>query len=251
VLRNLELCFPELEPKQREALAKRHFEAMGMYFAECAIAWFSTDRHVDRLFDVRGLEHLEAALAKGRGVILYTGHFTPLEICGRVFKRLTPYFACMFSRRSNPLVEELQRRGRLRIAHEIIPRDNVRMMLRSLKHNAVVWYAPDQVYEAGPLLRFFHERAPTNVATSKLARLTGATVLPFSYHRTESEEFRYEVRFHAPLEDFPTADACADTERLTRRLEEFIRANPEQYLWTHRKFKGRPAPFADLYAKRA
>jgi dolichol-phosphate mannosyltransferase len=251
VMRNLELCFPELQPQQREALAKRHFEAVGMSFAECGIAWYGSDRRVAPLFDVRGREHLEAALAKGRGVILYTGHFTPLEICGRVFKALTPYFACMFTRRSNALVEELQRRGRLRIAHEIIPRDNVRVMMRSLKRNAVVWYAPDQVYEGGPMLRFFHELTPTNVATSKLARLTGATVLPFSYRRIEGEKFRYEVRFHAPLEDFPTADACADAERLTRRLEDFIRASPEQYLWTHRKFKGRPPPFADLYAKRS
>ena len=88
VLRNLELCFPELAPHERETLAKRHFEAVGVYFAESAIGWFGSERHVaNSLFDVRGLEHLQAALALGRGVILFTGHFTSIEICGRALKR--------------------------------------------------------------------------------------------------------------------------------------------------------------------
>ena len=62
-------------------------------------------------------------------------------------------------------------------------------------------------------------------------------------------EARYEVRFHAPLAEFPTADDTADTARLVRVLEGFIRAAPEQYLWNHRRFKGRPAPLPDLYAR--
>lgn len=248
VLRNLELCFPELGPRELASLGKRAFEAVGMSFAECAMAWFGSDERIARRFDIVGIEHLRSALAQGRGVILYTGHFTSLEICGRAFKRLTPQFACMFSRRSNALLDEIQRRGRLRIAHEIIPRDNVRMMLRSLKRNAVVWYAPDQVYDGGELVQFFHELAMTNVATSKLARLTGAAVVPFSYHRLEGKA-RYELRFHPPLDEFPTQDPVADTRRLMQILEEFIRECPDQYLWTHRKYKGRPAPLPDLYKR--
>src|SRR5215204_3856158 len=61
VLRNLELCFPELSQTEREALAKRNFEAIGASFAECAIGWFGSERHVESLFDVRGLEHLQTA----------------------------------------------------------------------------------------------------------------------------------------------------------------------------------------------
>jgi KDO2-lipid IV(A) lauroyltransferase len=249
VLRNLELCFPELPPKEREALAKRNFEAIGTYFAECAIGWFGSERHVaDTLFDVRGLEHLQAALAKGRGVILFTGHFTPIEICGRALKRAMPNFSVMYAQRSNPVIDEMQRRGRRQVSQESIPNDSVRTMLRSLKRNAAIWYAPDLYYEGGALVPFFHELACTNVATSKLARMTGATVVPMSYRRLDGEA-RYDVCFHAPLADFPTDDEKADTARLTRVLEGFIRAAPEQYLWNHRRFKGRPAPLPDLYAK--
>jgi KDO2-lipid IV(A) lauroyltransferase len=247
-LRNLELCFPELGDEERAALAKRHFESLGMWLAENALGWLAPARRLDKLFDIKGTAHLEAALARGRGVILYTGHFTTLELCGRPFKKLVPHFAAMYSHRSNALLEAVQARGRATLAHETIPSDNVRVMLRSLKNNAVVWYAPDQTYAYGQLVPFFHELAMTNVATSKLARLSGAAVVPFSYRRVGNGP-RYELEFYPPLEDFPTEDALADTERLVKVLEGFIRAAPEQYQWIHKKFKGRPAELPDLYAR--
>lgn len=245
VRRNLELCFPELDAAARERLAKRHFEALAMSIPECAAAWFGSEPR--GRFEVHGLEHLNAAIARGRGVILYTGHFTTLEICGQPFKRITPRFAAMFSHRSSPLLEEIQRRGRLRIAHEIISSDSVRSMLRSLKGNAAIWYAPDLMYRDGTLIPFFHELAMTNVATGKLALLSGATVLPFAYRRLPRGA-RYELTFHAPLDGLPSDDPVADTRRLVRLLEQFIRACPEQYQWMQKRFKGRPAELPDLYA---
>jgi KDO2-lipid IV(A) lauroyltransferase len=252
VRRNLELCFPELGAAEVERLAKRHFEALGASVAESAAAWFAPDRRLAERFDIVGVEHLNAAMAAGRGVILFTGHFTPLEICGRPFKRLTPLFACMFSHRSNPLLDEIQRQGRLRSAHEAASSDDVRSLLKSLKRNAVIWYAPDQ-FHAGAnaeLVPFFQEPAMTNVATSRLARVSGAAVIPFSYRRLPGAA-RYELRFHAPLEGIPSNDPVGDTSRLFRLLEQFIRVCPEQYLWLHKKFKGRPAPLPDPYRRDA
>jgi KDO2-lipid IV(A) lauroyltransferase len=245
VLRNLELCFPELSSVAVRELAKRHFEALAVSFAECAFAWFAPDERLDGRFEIVGLEHLEAALERRRGVILYTGHFTTLEICGRPLKHITRRFACLFSKRSNSLLDEIQRQGRMRSAHETVRSDDVRSMLRVLKGNAVVWYAPDQVYRRGELVPFFHELAMTNVATSKLARISGATVIPFHYRRLEGD--RYELRFHAPLEDFPTDDPIRDTRRLVECLEGFIRVCPEQYQWVHRRFRARPPQLPDLY----
>jgi len=244
VSRNLELCFPELDAAAREQLAKRHFEALAMSIPECAAAWFGSERR--GRFEIHGLEHLNAAVARGKGVILYTGHFTTLEICGQPFKRITPRFDAMFSHRSSPLLEEIQNRGRLRLAHETISSDSVRSMLRSLKGNAAIWYAPDLMYREGVLIPFFHELAMTNVATSKLARLSGATVLPFAYRRLPRGA-RYELRFHPPLDDFPSDDPVADTRRLVLLLEQFIRTSPEQYQWIQKRFKGRPAELPDLY----
>ena len=242
--RNLELCFPLLTPAERERLLKSHFESVGMSVAEIGFAWFAPDRRIPKRFTVRGLEHVTAALAKGNGVILYTGHFTSLEICGRPLKLALPSFTVMFSHRSNALLDEIQGRGRLRVAHEAVPSDNVRALLRSLKRNAAVWYAPDQMDPHGQLVRFFGEPAMTSLATSKLARLSGAPVVPFSYRRA-SESGLYELEFHAPLP--PAADALASTEALVYRLEDFIRAAPAQYQWLHRRFKGRPADWPDPY----
>jgi KDO2-lipid IV(A) lauroyltransferase len=103
------------------------------------------------------------------------------------------------------------------------------------------------MYRDGVLIPFFHELAMTNVATSKLARLSGATVLPFAYRRLPRGA-RYELRFYAPLDDFPSDDPVADTRRLVTLLEQFIRACPEQYQWMQKRFKGRPPELPDLYA---
>lgn len=248
VLRNLELCFPDLSAEEQERLARRYFESLGMALAECAFAWLASDRRLAGRFTITGLEHLHRALERGKGVILYTGHFTTLDICGRPLKLATPLFACMYSHRSNDLLDEVQYRGRLREAHEAFPSDNVRAMIRSLQRNAVVWYAPDQIHREGELIPFFQELAMTNVATSKLARLTGAVVLPFAYRRVDPKG-RYELTLHPPLENFPTENPVEDTRRLVRHLEAFVRSAPEQYQWMHRRFKDRPPPLPDLYRR--
>jgi Kdo2-lipid IVA lauroyltransferase/acyltransferase len=246
--RNLEICFPQLASAEREDLLRRQFESVGMSIGEIAFAWFASDLRIPKHFTVRGLEHVTAALAQGKGAILYTGHFTSLEICGRPLKLALPNFTIMFSRRSNALLDEIQRRGRLLVAHEAVPSDNVRALLRALKRNAAVWYAPDQVNARGELVPFFGEPAMTSLTTSKLARLSGAPIVPFSNRRSDSRG-HWELEFHAPLHELPTADALADTRVLVGLLENFIRAAPEQYQWFNRRFKGRPAGWPDLYRR--
>jgi KDO2-lipid IV(A) lauroyltransferase len=249
VLCNIGICFPEMPARDRHRLAGRHFAAFGAAFAECAYAWFAPDSRLGGHVEVFGREHLAAALARGHGVILYTGHFTGLEIGGRFLKDLVPDFACMFSRRSNALFDEIQRRGRRRCAHESIPSDNVRTMLERLERNAVVWYAPDQVDTSGRgvPIPFFGEPAMTSTAASRIARVSGATILPFGYRRVAGTA-RYELEFLAPLEDLPNDDPVADTRRLVAVLEQFVREAPDQYQWTHKRFKARPG-VPDPYAR--
>jgi KDO2-lipid IV(A) lauroyltransferase len=240
VRRNLELCFPELgQPEVRRIMAENAAN-VGAFFAELAFAWYGSPERRAKLFCFEGLEHLQAALAKGKGVLLYAGHFTPIEICASMIKSQVPLYAFMFKSRRNPLMNALQNRGRGGYAHVSVTSDDVREMLTLLARNAVVWYSPDQArVDSGELVPFFSHPAMTSTAPTRLARLSGATIVPLFFRRLPADS-GYLLRFHAPLPDLPSRDAIADTTRLTAMLESFIRECPEQYFWTHRKFKDRP-----------
>jgi KDO2-lipid IV(A) lauroyltransferase len=249
--RNLELCFPELSTPERRALLVRHFEAIGMSFVEMGVGWFTPIGRLLTRVDIVGREHLERALAAGKGVLLFTAHFTTLEVGVAVLEALTPRASCMYRPQRNAMMDMMILRGRSRFAKEQIPRDNVRALLRNLHDNYAVVYLPDQTYlgRQSALLPFFGEPAVTNTATSKLAKISGAAVLPYFFRRLP--DGRYRVDIGPPLSDLPTEDASADTVRLFGALEAHIRLAPEQYLWLYKKFKGRPAPYPDVYAGRA
>ena len=248
VRRNLGICFPELNAQQVAALTRRQFENIGAFLAEIAMSWFAAPERLGHLFRIEGVEHVHAALARGKGVVLFSGHFTTLEICVPIIKALVPLFAFMFRVRHNALLNAFQNECRQRAAHVALANDDIKAMVRLLQKNAVVWYAPDQArIDSGEPLPFFGEPAMTSTAPSRLARLTGATIIPMFYCRLPDDS-GYLIRFHAPLEDLPTNDAVADTLRLIGVLEAFIRECPEQYLWTHRKFKDRLGNLPDAYA---
>jgi len=247
--RNLEICFKTLSAAERRQLLHRHFAAVGMSFIEMGIGWFMPIERLLERVTVFGREHLDAALARGKGALLFTAHFTTLEVGAAVIEALTPNVSCMYRPQRNAMMDVLIRRGRHRFVTEQIPRDNVRALLRSLRNNHAVLYSPDQTYlgNQSALLPFFGEPAVTNTATTKLAQISGATVLPYFFRRNPSGDYRVDIG--PPLADFPTDSPARDSERLFALLEDYIRMAPEQYLWIYRKFKGRPAPFVDVYAR--
>jgi KDO2-lipid IV(A) lauroyltransferase len=245
--RNMEICFPELDDERRRALLDAHFGAVGMSFVEMGVGWFTPIERLLERVDIFGREHLDAALAKGKGVLLFAAHFTTLEVGVAVLEHLVRDCSCMYRPQRNAMMDVMIRRGRHRFAREQIPRDNVRALLRNLRDNYAVVYLPDQTYlgRQSTLLPFFGEPAVTNTATSKLAAISGAVVLPYFFRRLPND--RYRVDIGAPLTDFPSEDAANDAQRLFALLENYIRLAPEQYLWLYKKFKGRPEPFPDPY----
>jgi KDO2-lipid IV(A) lauroyltransferase len=247
--RNLEICFQNLSASEREDLLVRHFAAVGMSFVEMGIGWFTPIERLLERVTVFGREHLDEALARGNGALLFTAHFTTLEVGAAVIEALTPNVSCMYRPQRNAMMDVLIRRGRHRFAKEQIPRDNVRALVRNLRHNYAVLYSPDQTYlgNQSALLPFFGEPAVTNTATSKLAKISGATVLPYFFRRLPNGDYRVDIG--PPLADFPSDSAARDSERLFALLEDYIRLAPEQYLWLYKKFKGRPPPFVDVYAR--
>ena len=248
VVRNLEICFPELDAPAVQALAKRHFESLAVCVAEIGFGWFGSPKRLAPLFRIEGREHVDAALARGKGVLLFSGHFTTLEICTPVIKSLVPRFAFMFTPRRNRLLNAMQTRRRQRAAHVSMASDDVRALIRQLRDNTVIWYAPDQARGGAgvELVPFFGEPAMTTTATSRIAKLSGAAIVPLFFCRL-ADRAGYLLRFLAPLEALPSDDALHDTARLMGVVESFVRECPAQYFWTHRKFRGRPSALPDAY----
>jgi KDO2-lipid IV(A) lauroyltransferase len=245
---NLGLCFPELDKPERKALLKDHFRSLGMGMVETAMSWWTPEARLKPLVRIEGLEHLEAALARGKGVILLSGHFTSLEIGGRLLALFAP-FHVLYRRHKNPLFEATMKRARERNYEKAIPREDMRAMLRSLKQNMPVWYAADQDYgrEKSVFAPFFGVPAATITATTRLAHSSCAAVVPFFQHRLEDNS-GYLLKLYPALENFPGESPEADAECLNRIIEERIREMPEQYLWVHRRFKTRPQGELLLYS---
>ena len=250
--RNLEICFPEQAAAGREALLRRHFRSVGLSIVEMGIGWFTPIEKLRHRVSVRGIEHLRFALARGRGALLVTAHFTPIEVGVGILEDFPFTVSSLYRPQRNAMMDCLILRGRSRFASTQIPRDNVRMLIRLLRANEAVLYMPDQTYlgNQSALIPFFGEPAMTNIATSKIAKISGASVLPYWFRRKPGDERCYEVEIGAPLDDFPTGDAMADTRRLVAMLEARIRETPEQYLWVYKKFKRRPESFDDVYSDR-
>lgn len=244
--RNLSLCFPGLTADARARLLREHFAAIGIGVFEFARAWWGSVDPLRRGTRVVGLEHLEAARADGRGVIVVSGHFTTLEACGRLLCEHVP-LAGMYRPHAQPAMEWAVRRGRSRYAAAMFPKQDVRGVVRHLKRGGLLWYAPDQDPSRGDstYVPFFGQPAHSLTSTHQLARLSGASVVLFQHARRE--DGGYTLELWPAFDGFPSTDATADTARVMAGIEAMARAAPEQYLWIHRRFKRQPdgvSPYA-------
>ena len=237
--RNLALCFPELDADAQAALLRRSFEELGIGLFEFARAWWGSVEPMCGKVTVEGLEHLQAARAGGRGVIIISGHFVTLELAARLMCDHAP-LAGMYRPHDGAVMEWAVLRGRLRYATAMFTREELRPALRHLKQGGLLWFAPDQDTRRGDsvFVPFFGRPAYSLTSTHQLARLSGAAVLGFAHVR--HDDGSYTLRLTPAFEDFPSADATADTARVMAAIETMIRAAPTQYLWIHRRFKRQP-----------
>jgi KDO2-lipid IV(A) lauroyltransferase len=245
--RNIELCFPELDGDARRAMLDETMREVGRLLVEFSLAWMGSDRAIGRIpHTIEGLEHLEAARASGRGVLLVGGHFSHLELCGRMLSRRIP-IAGMYRVMDSPVFERSVLRARLRYAAAMFTKDELRATVKYLRGGGIVWYAPDQDMRGkdAVFVPFFGIPAATITATHHLARLSGAVVIPFFHERRA--DGGYALRLAPPLENFPGDDVIEDTARVNRAIEAMVRAVPAQYLWIHKRFKSRPPGAAPVY----
>jgi KDO2-lipid IV(A) lauroyltransferase len=225
-----------------------HFEALGRALFDTALAWWASDRRLRSRVRIEGTEHLAHALAQGKGAILLSAHFTALEMGARALCMHGP-MAVTYQTPRDPLLAELSLRARPVRALRLISSASVRELLQSLKDNLPLWYAPDQkdFGKASAMVPFFGHLAATNVATSRIARITGAVVLPYFPQRL-ADGSGFLMRILPPFDDFPSEDPVADATRFHALIEEHVRFRPEQYLWTYKRFS-QPGPGGDPYRR--
>lgn len=245
VLTNLGLCFPELSAAEKSALARRHFMAFGRNMLELGLWWWTSPERIRRLVVIEHGERLTAL--RGKPVILFAPHFTGVD-AGGIRLGMEEKMVTIYARAKNPVFDAAMWRGRSRFGNiELISRlDGVKKVIRPLREGRPFYYLPDMDYgrKEAVFVPFFGVPAATITGLSRLAKLTGATVLPVITRMTGN---RYVVSIGEPWTDFPTADVTADTRRMNAVLEAEILRSPEQYYWLHRRFKTRPEGEKGVY----
>ena len=243
---NIRLCFPELTPQEQEKLAHRCVISTGEAILEMAGSYNNHRIDLNKNLTVIGMEYIQACQAKGQGVLLLGMHFNTLDTCSRMLATLVDIHA-VYRPNDNPVIDRLIDRGRRHYVRSTVDRTDIRQMLRLLRSGEIVWYAPDQDYGTAHavFVPFFGIPAATITATSRIAKMGKAAVIPCAHYRLPGG--RYQIEFGPPLENFPSGDEEADTAHINRTIEHYVRKHPEQYLWVHKRFKHQPAGLPKRY----
>jgi KDO2-lipid IV(A) lauroyltransferase len=249
--KNIALCFPELSPEKQAAMVKESFAMLGLGILTSTLAWWGSQRRINTCINsVRGRQYLEQAKAQGKGVIILSAHFAGLELASRIMSSLageTP-INLLYQRPSDKVAAYVLDKARNRYFKNAFTRDNVREMMRGLKHNEMVIYCPDQsaAKEMSIFVPFMGVSTLTLTATSRFAKMSHCVILPACAYFNENGT-GMDAEFFPPLENFPSGDERLDAVTTNEIFEKMIRAHPEQYMWLHRRFKVRPDGEPSVY----
>ncbi|HZV60828.1 MAG TPA: lysophospholipid acyltransferase family protein [Methylophilaceae bacterium] len=182
-----------------------------------------------------GWEHVDEALARGKGIIFLTPHLGSYEITSiyyAVQHPITVLYRPSRQRWLTPLMEQGRSRGKVRLAPTNM--GGLRELLRALRKAEAVGILPDQVPESGEGVwtRFFGRPAYTMTLVEKLAETTGATVL-----MAFGERLPWGRGYHLHIKPLT---GLATPQNMNDGIERLVRSRPEQYLWSYRRFKTPP-----------
>jgi KDO2-lipid IV(A) lauroyltransferase len=243
---NLSLCFPAMPAAQREALVRENLRNTVTGVLELVRAWYAPSWRLRGLARIRGLEHLQAARAADQGVLLFTGHFPPTELGVRLVCEATGWRLGGVVRENNhPCLEAELARARARVGPAYAKKD-LRGLLRALRDGEIVAYSADQNFTyQHAFVPFFGVPAATLTTTPGIVARGHARMHPFFV--TRAADGIYDVRIEAPWPGWQEATPEEAAAIYMRELEAFVREHPAQYLWTHRRFKTRPAGEPPVY----
>lgn len=245
---NLRLCFPEMEPPQREALLAAHLDQTGQGLTELAWLWRRPAAQLMSLIvEVRGEEVLRDALDRGRGVLLIAPHLGSWEL-------LCQYLAgvhattVLYREPRDPTLEAILNRGRGRFGVKLVRAGaaGVRELLKRLRAGDIVGILPDQQPKRGQgeFAPFFGIPALTGVLVPRLARRTDSPAV-FAFAERLPQGYRLHFTRGDPrLTDANAVIACS---ALNAQVEDLVRRAPAQYQWGYKRFSIRPAGEPAVY----
>jgi KDO2-lipid IV(A) lauroyltransferase len=248
--RNIELCFPNLSEQEQQDLVRRHFTALGISIFETGISWFAPKTRLQKRISVEGMERIQTLREAGEGILFLVPHFTSLEVLGVAINQRIDNLDQTYRPHNNPVYDWVQSRCRSRhnpSCTVLVARD-MRGIVKSLKSGRCISFLPDQDYgrKHSVFAPFYGVPAATVTSMSRLSQLAKVKVIPLLSCR-ERDGKSYRIKVLSALEDFPANDDRADATKVNQVVEECIAHCPEQYLWTHRRFKTRPEGEEDLY----
>jgi len=248
-LRNLELCFPDWSEEKKAAVARAHFCCYARAFIERFQVWFGTPARLKKEIQLRDFHYFSAH--EPGPIIVLAPHFLGLDAGGVRFQ-MERRFVSLYSEQSNEELNDWTRRGRERFNDPILVsrQQGLSTAARWLKRGLPFYFLPDMDLgrREAVFVPFFGVPAATVTSVVRLSRMMNAVVVPLVTRMTSDG---YEARFY-PGWRHPNDDQVETIEQGVRRMNAFIEARilemPEQYLWTHRRFKTRPRGEPSLYA---
>ncbi len=243
---NLRIAFPGASGREIRRMTRICFRNLGIAAFELGLSWWEKER-IRAMCEFEGLEQLRRALDQGRGAVLLTAHFSCLEIGGPALGQHVP-FQVMYKRARNELFDAFMRHHRSEYGGAAVDQNRPIALIRGLRKGYAAWYAPDHDFGSKDtvFVPFFGVEATALTAPARIAQISGAPVVPY-FIRRKPRGRGYRLTILPPLEGFPTGDALSDARAVNDVLEAMIMQNPEQYLWSHRRYKNRPDGQAPVY----
>ena len=241
--RNLRLALPELDAAARKRVVRGVWDNLGRTAGEFPHIGRLSETATGPGWEVVGGEHIEALAARGGPAVLFTGHIGNWEVLPLATARRGVQFATVYrtsdNREIDTLILEL-RRASEGANEKLFAKGalGARQTLMHLRQNGFVGLLPDQKMNDGIRANFFGHPAMTASGLAALALRIGCPVLPTYAQRLSPGRFRvtYEAPVPLPNSGDRAADVAALTQTVNDRLETWIRAKPESWLWLHRRW---------------
>ena len=249
---NLKKCFPEKNEKEIGLILKQSFERVGESLFEFLNAFWAPDKKLKKLIiNFNEIESIVEDFDKSKGKLLLFMHTPNLDLVVRTASLFMPVSG-MARTQNNKIIDNLFKASRKKFTERIFNPSEILELLNFLKNGKACLYAPDQDYgyKSSIFVDFFGHKALTVKFPYLASKRANCDVYLFSLKKRG-------LQYSAALEkiNLKKENVKEDLNTINSKIENYILSNPENYLWSHRRFKNRPegeAPFypADLLRKR-